>query len=171
MLTIRPERREDADAVEQVNTEAFGAEGEARLVNAVRPLDAYVPELSLVAEREGTVVAHALFSRVQIEGNPQAEMLLALGPVAVLPERQRQGIGTMLIRAGLERAAALGFAGVVLVGHPSYYPRFGFRSAKEFGLRLPFPVEEEAFMALPLRPGGLDAAAGTVVYSEPFLQF
>jgi putative acetyltransferase len=170
MLTIRTEQREDAGAVYRVNAEAFGREVEARLVEAIRRSEAYLPELSLVVEREGSVVAHVLFSKVHIEGSEQAERLLALGPVAVLPAWQRQGIGTALVRAGLERAAALGFAGVVLVGHPSYYPRFGFQPARQFGLRVPFPVEEDAFMALPLRPGGLDAAAGTVVFSEPFQQ-
>jgi predicted N-acetyltransferase YhbS len=113
-------------------------------------------------------VGHALLSKVQIEGNDPACGLLALGPVAVLPEWQRQGYGGQLIRSGLERAASLGYSGVVLVGHPTYYPRFGFRPASGFGLRLPFSVPDEVFMALPLRPGGLDNAEGLVRFAEPF---
>lgn len=168
MLTIRPERPVDADAVARVHVEAFGGEEEAQLVAALRTTSAYVPAVSLVAERGDEVVAHALFSKIEVPGREPLGGLVALGPVAVLPRCQRQGIGSALIRAGLERAAPLGFAGVVLVGHPSYYPRFGFQPASRFGLRLPISVPDEAFMALPLRPGGLDGVAGVVYYAEPF---
>jgi putative acetyltransferase len=94
--------------------------------------------------------------------------LLALAPVAVRPGWQRQGIGGQLIRTGLESAAALVFRAVVLIGHPTYYPRFGFTPARSFGLECPFPVPDEVFMALPLRPGGLDGVRGTIVYPPAF---
>lgn len=168
MTAIRPETAADHAAIERVNTLAFGRELEARIVSGVRGTEAFVPELSLVLEQDGEIVAHVLLSRVQIEGNAAVTAVLGLGPVAVLPERQRQGFGSRLIRAGLERAAALGFAGVILLGHPTYYPRFGFQPASGYGMRLPFSVADEAFMARPLRPGGLDDVAGVVLFSEPF---
>jgi putative acetyltransferase len=168
VLTIRSETPQDAAGVERVNREAFGREQEGLLVTAVRLSDVYVQDLSLVAERDGAVVGHVLFSRVRLEGSDVERELLALGPVAVAPPCQRQGIGAALIRAGLERATELGYDGVVLIGHPSYYPRFGFRPARDFGLRTTFAVPDEAFMALPLREGGLEDSAGTVVYSPPF---
>jgi putative acetyltransferase len=101
--------------------------------------------------------------------NESAECgLLALGPLAVRPEWQRQGIGSQLVRTGLERARALGYRAVVLVGHSTYYPRFGFTSARARGLDAPFPVSDEHFMALPLCPGGLDSIRGTVHFAPAF---
>ncbi|MCI6619322.1 MAG: N-acetyltransferase [Prevotella sp.] len=131
--------------------------------------DAFVGALSVVAEVEGTVVGHALLTRIRIEAADGAvHESLALAPVAVRPDRQRQGIGSELIRRALERAAALGFSSVVVLGHAAYYPRFGFRRASEWGIRAPFPVPDEAFMAVELTDGGLSAVSGTVVYPKAF---
>ena len=167
-VVIRREELADAAVVAQVNREAFGGEDEARLVEALRGTDAWVPELSLVAEADGEVVGHVLFTRVRVDGCDAAAALLGLGPVAVRPERQRQGIGSRLIRTGLERAAALGFAGVVVLGHPEYYPRFGFRPASAYGLRCTWPVPDEVFMALPLGPPALEGSAASVRYAAAF---
>jgi putative acetyltransferase len=165
--SIRPETSTDQEAIQEVHQQAFGQPNEARLVDAVRASPEYVPELSLVAERNGTVVGHVLFSRITVEGCA-ATGLLALGPIGVRAECQRQGIGGQLIRSALERAIALGYRAVILVGHPTYYPRFGFTPARAYGLEAPFPVPDEVFMVLPLRPDGLDGVRGTVVYPPAF---
>ena len=88
--------------------------------------------------------------------------------MAVHPEFQHQGIGSELVRKGLERCGRLGHRIVIVVGHPSYYPRFGFISARSKGLEAPFPVPDEAFMVMEFVPGSLDGVSGTVVYSDPF---
>jgi putative acetyltransferase len=165
---VRPETPADQAAIRAVNEQAFGKPNEANLVDALRVSPAFIPDLSLVIVLDGQAVAHVLFSRVTIEGDGEPVEVLALAPVAVRPEWQRRGIGSRLIGAGLERARALGYRAVVLIGHPTYYPRFGFTPARAFGLECPFPVPDEAFMALPLRPGGLDGVRGTVVYPSAF---
>jgi putative acetyltransferase len=166
-ITIRPETLTDRDSIREINEQAFGRPHEARLVDALRAWSSFIPELSLVAERDEFLIGHVLFSPAAVEGAEEA-VLLALGPVAVRPEWQRQGIGGMLVRGGLARAAGLGYHGVILVGHPTYYPRFGFRPARAYGLESPFPVSDEAFMALPLRPNGLQGIRGVVVYPPAF---
>jgi putative acetyltransferase len=108
-----------------------------------------------------------LFSPVKIDGRSEP-LGVGLGPVAVLPAAQRRGLGAQLIRTGLERCRMLGYAYVVVLGHPEYYPRFGFEPANGFGLRCEFPVPPEAFMALELRRGGLAGALGTVRYLAAF---
>jgi putative acetyltransferase len=167
-LQVRCETPADHDAIREVNRQAFGRPNEARLVDAIRQTAAFIHDLSLVAVRDGRVVGHALFSRVTVEGEGQPAELLALAPVAVLPECQRRGVGRQLIGVGLACAAMLGHAAVVVVGHPAYYPRFGFTSARAFGLEAPFPVADEAFLALPLRPGALDGVRGLVIYPAAF---
>jgi putative acetyltransferase len=94
--------------------------------------------------------------------------VLALAPLAVRPEWQRRGIGSQLVRAGLERGAALGHRAVILIGHPSYYPRFGFTPARAFGIEPPMPLPDEVFMALPLQPDNLDDVRGTLSYPPAF---
>ncbi len=168
-VTVRPETPTDAAAIREITEQAFGKPNEARIVDGVRASPEFIPELSLVAEGPGGVVGHVLFSPLRVEGDGPAE-LLALGPIAVRPECQRQGVGGQLIRAGLERAAALGYAAIVLIGHPTYYPRFGFTPARAFGLDFPGPIRDEVFMALPLRPGGLDGVRGTVIFHPAFQQ-
>lgn len=169
MTTIRAETPADHAAIAEVNRLAFGREAEARLVEAIRASPGFIPALSLVAERDGDVVGHALFSQIAIRTAAGTEVpALALAPVAVRPAYQRQGIGSALIRAGLDRARALGHRIVVVVGHPDYYPRFGFRPARAQGLEAPFPVADPVFLALALTPGALDGVRGTVVYPEAF---
>jgi putative acetyltransferase len=165
-IAIREERPEDARAVAEVNERAFGQPEEARLVAELRRRGA--SEVSLVAEREGKVVGHILFTRVTL-GDPRfAGAAAGLAPMAVLPEEQRAGIGSALVRTGLARCAERGFAAVVVLGHPEYYPRFGFRPAHEFGLRCRYEVPPEAFMALELVPGALAGIDGVVDYHPAF---
>lgn len=169
-LTLRPERPADREAVFEVNRLAFGGADEARLVEALRLSPAFIPELSLVAVEDERVVGHILFSRVTVRGDGAAFDALALAPMAVLPARQRSGIGSALVRRGLADARGLGHGIVVVVGHPGYYPRFGFVPGEPLGIRPPFVVSPGAFMVLELRPGALSGVRGEVAYPPEFAQ-
>jgi predicted N-acetyltransferase YhbS len=165
-LTIRPEQPDDHDAIAEVTTAAFGRNVEARMIDAIRDSDGYVPELSLVAVQDVTVVGHAILSYVGLESRP--ERLLELGPIAVAPEHQRQGIGSALIGEALARADRRQEPLLLVLGHPAYYPRFGFRPAAELGL---YPPDEaiptEAFMAIPLTAYD-GSPAGRVVFPAAY---
>ena len=168
MISVREERAEDIEAIHLVNLLAFGQEDEARLVQKIRISPGFIPELSLVAVRNSQIVGHILFSRIHIE-TPQRDIeVLSLAPVAVLPEFQNQGIGSMLIGAGLEKAHQMGRKIVVVIGHPWYYPKFGFLPARQNGLEAPIPVPDEAFMVLELVPDALEGIAGRVKYPPEF---
>lgn len=160
-MNIRPENRQDTAAVRAVNTAAFPTAAEADLVDRLRGL--VNPFISLVAG-EASVVGHILFTPVRVG----AHAALALGPMAVLPGRQRQGIGSALVRAGLAACLAAGHGLVFVLGHPEYYPRFGFTPAAPFGIDCEFPVPPEVFMLAELRPGAAAGVHGTVVYHEAF---
>ena len=165
MVTIRPERPEDYAAARQVHERAFGAEsGEAGLVDALRAEGSHVPALCLVAADGDDVVGHIVFSRARLASGHE---VLALAPMAVLPDRQRMSIGSQLVRAALERAAATDHALVVVLGHPAYYPRFGFEPAADYGVLAPWDVPPEAWMVHPL-PAYTTAAGGLVTYSPAF---
>ena len=166
MLHLRPESAADHAVVRTVNTRAFGRPGEADLVDALRRTA--TPFVSLVAEEADRVVGHICFTPVMVETSGDDPLLMGLAPMAVLPEQQRQGIGSALVRAGLEACRALGADAVVVLGHPAYYPRFGFRPAEAFGLRCIYDVPPDAFMALELRNGALDDVHGTVRYHAAF---
>lgn len=168
MIRIRPERSADVAAIHAVHTAAFGRAEEARLVDALRETAAFIPALSLLAVEEGRVVGHILFSRIEIRGIAREVPALALAPMGVAPARQRTGIGCRLVRDGLDRARELGHALVVVLGHPDYYPRFGFVPAGPFGIEAPFPVPDDAFMLMELQSGAAADAAGIVEYPAPF---
>jgi putative acetyltransferase len=173
-LRVRPERSNDIEAIDNLLKTAFGCTEESTLVRALRASDYFVPPLSLVAEEqdeegENRIVGYVLFSRISIETRDGAVPALALAPMAVAPEQQRQGIGTQLVETGLEACRQLGHSIVVLVGHPEYYPRFGFEPARAYDLEVPFAVPDEAFMALELLPGALNSVrGGKVRFSPPF---
>jgi len=168
VISIRSETPEDYAGIHEVNALAFGREDEARLVEAVRASPDFIPALSLVAVEDGRVVGHALFSPIHVETPTGVVAILALAPVAVRPERQNQGIGSRLIRRGLDECRRLSHAVVNVVGHPNYYPRFGFSPARALGLEAPFPVPDEAFMVLELAPGALADVKGRVRYPPAF---
>ncbi|MGD9854015.1 MAG: GNAT family N-acetyltransferase [Planctomycetaceae bacterium] len=163
-LTIRVEQPVDSAAIGEVLRAAFGGEAEARLVDALR--ESGDVRLSLVAESAGCVVGQILFSQMGIDGDGQSVEALALAPMAVLPSYQRQGIGSSLVRRGLELCAAAGHNIVLVVGHPEFYPRFGF--SREHAARLESPYQGDAFMALELVPGALNGVTGRVRYARPF---
>jgi putative acetyltransferase len=165
---IRPERPEDTDAIFEVNLQAFGQDGEARLVNALRNDGDYDHELSLVAVSGDRIIGHILFPPITIVSDTAETSALALAPLSVHQDFQCLGIGSALIEEGLKECQRLGHRIVVVVGHPGYYPRFGFLAARDFGIQAPFPCPDEAFMALPLKSGALDGISGTVRYPLAF---
>ena len=145
---------------------AFEPSGaEAELVDALRTAGAHVPELCLVAlAHDGSIAGHIAFSRARLESGPE---VLALAPMAVLPGHQRSGAGSALVTDSLRRAGETDFPLVIVVGHPEYYPRFGFEPADALGLEAPFEVPPEAWMAYRL-PAYSPAARGSVVYPQAF---
>ncbi len=171
MLTIRPETEKGHAAIYEVNLLAFGRDVEPRLVDALRHSADFIPELSLVAVSDAQVVGHILFSRMLIITRTDSVPALSLAPLAVRPAFQNQGIGSELVRRGLQECRWLGHKFVIVVGHPKYYPRFGSSSARAKGLDAPFPVSDEAFMALELVPGALDGITGLIKYSPAFDEF
>jgi putative acetyltransferase len=165
-MEIRQELPEHALGVREVNERAFNGSVEADLVERLR--ERRGATLSLVAVEAGRVVGHIFFSPVTLESKGQTSVGVGLGPMAVLPEFQRQGIGTKLVETGLAQCRSAGFDFIVVLGHPEYYPRFGFIPASRFGLRSEYDVSDEVFMAMELRPNGLAGCAGVVRYQPEF---
>ena len=168
---IRPEIPEDIPGIFDVQFQAFGQDGEARLVDALRHDGDYLHGLSLVAIHRGRIIGHILFPPVAIESSgafPERFPALALAPLAVHQDFQGLGIGTALIKEGLLACQRLGHRAVVVVGHPGYYPRFGFATARTFGITAPFPCPDEAFMVIELVAGALDGVSGMIRYPPAF---
>jgi len=166
MLTVRAETTRDYAEVRRVNEAAFGRADEAVLVETLRT--AVRPYVSLVAVEGGQLVGHIFFSPVWIEADASVTQALGLGPMAVLPEWQRRGVGSRLVREGLQECLRRGSEVIVVLGHPEFYPRFGFVRASEKGLRSEYQVPDEAFMVAELRAGALDGLSGLVKYHEVF---
>ena len=166
MIIIRAETAEDIPAVRLVNELAFGQPNEAALVDMLRA--AAHPFISLVAAQDEQVVGHIFFSPVTIEAEDSAaSSILGLAPMAVLPEYQKQGIGSQLVREGLRECQRIGCDVVVVLGHPEYYPRFGFVPASQKGLRCEYAVPDEVFMVAELKPDAL-SVRGLVKYRPEF---
>ena len=163
MITIRPERADDSFVIQEVNIKAFGGLAEAKLVRLITERNKAF--ISLVAVSDDKIVGHILFSRVMIDNS--SFNAVGLGPVAVLPDLQRQGIGSKLVREGLALCKHAGYDAVVLVGDPAYFSRFGFTRAADLGLQNEYGVFDE-FMVLPLRDGALNNVSGMVKYLPEF---
>jgi predicted N-acetyltransferase YhbS len=172
-VSIRQELARDHDCVYRLVYDAFSRaehtnHEEQDLVVRLRGSAAFVPELALVAEVAGDVVGHILFTRAVIRDGARDHASLVLAPLAVAPGLQRKGIGARLVDAGHRIARDLGFASSVLVGHPTYYPRFGYRPAESFGIVTHLDLPPGVFMACELRPGGLAGVRGMVIYAPEF---
>jgi len=166
MVAILHERPEDANAIRFVLEEAFGQSIEADLVDALRRRGALT--LSLVALREDEVVGHIVFSPVTIESAESSFDAIGLGPMAVLPPYQGKGIGSQLVRSGLEQCREAGHEIVVVLGHPDFYARFGFVPTRHRDLRCEFDVPDDVFMVMELRQGALAGRGGLVKYQSEF---
>lgn len=174
-IKIRQERKKDYKLSEIVVEKAFeNAEHsdnrEHFLVAKLRKSDVFIPELSLVAELDGEIIGHIILTKLIIENEENRYNSLALAPVSVLPEHQNKGVGSKLISESLKVAREIGFKSVIVLGHDKYYPRFGFEPASKWGIKAPFEVPDESFMALELEDGSLDEVIGTVVYGKEFFQ-
>ena len=165
-MTVRPEKSEDVPAIRIVNEQAFGGTAEADLVDALRRNGKTA--ISLVAEDDGHIVGHIFFSAVTIESKETGLTGIGLAPLAVIPERQNQGIGSMLMEHGLRRCRNEDHPFVVVLGHPNYYPRFGFVPASRFGIKSEYDVADEVFMVMELREGALTGCAGVAKYQPEF---
>ena len=163
-MRIRPETAADLAAIQEVNRLAFIGEDEARLVDLLR--DGGYVRVSLVAEEDGQILGHILFSDLPIVTPGGIVPALSLAPMAVIPSHQRRGIGSRLVGEGLKTCAEAGHRIVVVLGPPEFYPRFGF-SAMMAG-RLRSPYSGPAFMAVELVPGALEGVEGEVRYPPPF---
>jgi putative acetyltransferase len=164
-MRVRPEEEADRLAIHAVNRAAFETSAEATLVDVLRAKASAV--VSLVAEVDGHVVGHIMFSPVTFAGQPAAKVV-GLAPMAVLPERQRAGIGSALVLEGLTRCRQLGYQAVVVLGHPEFYPRFGFVPASRYGIRCDYDAPDDAFMIIELQPHALRSLHGLARYDEAF---
>ena len=162
-VEIRKERAADVAAIRDVNKRAFGQEQEGNIIDALRANGAVL--LSLVAVLNDEIVGHIMYSPAILGGQVEGA---ALGPMAVLPEYQRQGIGTKLVEAGNEQLKETGFPVVVVVGHADYYPRFGFERASPHGIECEWEVPEEAFMLFVLDAGKMSGVSGLAKYRHEF---
>ncbi len=167
-ICIRPEQPPDSAAIDVVHRAAFPSDAEARLVMRLRANSH--ASISLVCEVDSRLVGHILFSPVKIVGSSKISNGLGLAPVAVLPEFQRMGIGSSLITAGLTACRLLGCGFVVVLGHPEYYPRFGFGNAGRRGLANEYHADDE-FMVIELVSGSLPLDGGLVEYGSEFAEF
>jgi putative acetyltransferase len=167
VITIRAEETQDAVRVRTVNQRAFGRAAEADIVERLRA--ACEDRVSLVAEEDGDVVGYVLFSPAVVEMRGRRVVGMGLAPLAVAPERQRQGIGAALVKRGLEILRERGCPFVVVLGHPDYYPRFGFERASAHGLTCQWEgVPDEAFMALGLDAVAMNGVSGVAAYRAEF---
>ena len=170
-IVIRQEQRKDLGPIYSAVKSAFEkvehSDGdEQNLVNRLRSSEAFIPELSLVAELGNKIIGHILFTKIKIGEN----VSLALAPVSVVPEYQGRGVGSKLVSKGHEIAKSLGFGSVVVLGHPAYYPRFGYVSASKWDVKAPFEVPDDCFMALELVEDGLKNVRGVVQYPNTFFE-
>jgi len=167
-ITIRPETEADYASITHVNDMAFDRPNEGILVKNLRKLDEFVQRLSLVAEFDGKIIGHVILYPVKIQVADNEYVSLSLGPIAVIPEYQKQGLGGQLVKAGHEAAIELGYSSVVVLGHPTYYPRFGYQPASNWGLTNSWEIFGDAWMAIELSVNALDNKAGKVIYPEAF---
>jgi putative acetyltransferase len=169
MISVRDEIPQDRPLVHQIHSLAFEQADEAELVDTLRSHSKAI--ISLVAEDNGRAVGHILFSPAVLDAGDKQLLGFGLAPLAVLPERQNEGIGTLLVERGLERCREMRAPFVVVLGHPDYYPRFGFVPASRYGIRTEFDVLDEAFMILELDQNALENFAGIAKYQKEFDQF
>ncbi len=174
-VTLRQENKNDFESVFQLIEKAFekveySDHKEQFLVERLRNSEAFIPELSIVAELDGKIVGHILFTKLQIKNEYQTFPSLALAPVSVLPEFQRKRIGSKLILHGHEIAKRLGYKSVILLGHQDYYPRFGYELCEKYNIKMPFDVPAENCMILALTENALSGISGEVVYPKAFFE-
>jgi len=170
MIAIRSENPKDYDVIYEINKQAFNGEIEAKLINTIRNSNNFIPDLSLVALKDKKIVGHILLSQAKIKNKEAEKPILILAPIAVLPEFQRQGIGSLLVKTGLEKCKNLNHNIIVLVGYPDFFSRFGFLPARNKGLEpsLKGDIPDEAFMVCELEKDVLKRIKGLVEFPSYF---
>jgi len=172
-ITIRKEKETDFKAVFSLIETAFkqldlSDHKEQFLVERLRKSNSFVPELSLVAEYKGEIIGHILLTKIKIKNNENEFGSLALAPISVLPEYQNKGVGGILIENAHRIAKKMNYNSIVLLGHPNYYPKFGYVRADNFGIELPYDVLKENCMVVELSKNGLKDISGIVEYPKEF---
>ena len=172
-MIIRTEESKDYKEVFDLIENAFKNEEysdhkEQFLVERLRKSNAFVPELSLVAEVEGAIVGYILLTKINIVNVNSYYSSLALAPIAVSSSHQKKGIGGQLIQTAHQKAKELGFSSIILLGHEKYYPRFGYETTKKYGIKLPFEVPDENCMLIELNENALNGVKGIVEYPQEF---
>lgn len=172
-VLIRQETKEDYKSVFDVVEAAFremplSDQTEQFLVERLRTSDFYIPQLSLVAEWDDTIVGHIMVTKLFIDQGDKKKETLCMAPVSVHHDFQNLGIGSQLVNEAHRISKAMGFRSIILVGHPNYYPRFGYERGSKYGILFPFEAPDEACLALALVPGGLDDLAGMVDFPAVF---
>jgi predicted N-acetyltransferase YhbS len=170
-IKIRKETKNDYITISELNKKAFNGTIESNLVEKLRNKSEFISELSLVAEINALIVGYILFYPVKIINNEKEHKTLALAPICVLPGYQKKGIGSKLICEGLIKAIESGFESVVVLGHPKYYPKFGFKKAKEFNISPPSDDWNSAFFVKELKLNSLNGIKGVVKYPEEYFEF
>lgn len=164
-MQICPEQPTDVAAIHALNTAAFERVAEADLVDALRKQAS--PLVSLVAIQGEQVVGHILFTPVTLSSHPNLK-IMGLAPIAVSPAHQKQGIGAALIQAGLQECRVLGYGAIVVLGHPDYYPKFGFVPTSQYQITCEYDVPPEAIMLIELIPGYLENKSGMISFHPAF---
>lgn len=174
-IKLRQENEKDHKSVFTLIEKAFEKEEysdhkEQFLVERLRKSTAFIPELSIVAEVENEIVGHILLTKLEISNDTASFESLALAPVSVLPEFQGKGIGAKLILHSHKVAKDLGYQSIILLGHPDYYPRFGYELCEKYHIEMPFEVPAENCMVIALTENGLSGVSGKVIYPAAFFE-
>jgi predicted N-acetyltransferase YhbS len=169
-ITIETETEGDYEKIARLHAIAFNGDGEAKLVEKLRRTPRYIRELSLVAKYRNAIIGHVLFYPIKIKTCRNMCDSLALAPISVIPRFQNRKVGSKLIKEGLEKARKLGFKSVIVVGHPNYYPRFGFEKASKYGISASLDVPDDALFAMELEKDGLKDCSGTIEYPSEYYE-
>ena len=167
-VKIRREERDDYNEIRIINELAFNQKNEGKLLDDLRKKSDFNNLLSLVAETKGRIVGHILFYPIKIKNEKEEFIVLSLAPMAVHPDYQNKGIGIKLVKEGLEAAKETGYNSVIVVGHPNYYPRFGFSPASKWNIKLPIECPDDVFLAIELKKDSLKNVSGLVEFPKEY---